>query len=58
MIGPTGKPLEGYFHQDASQQVESLRDAMLNYNDLLQREGKIEPPPLVPLETPPAAGAE
>ncbi len=45
MVGPTGDPLEGYFKKDPNVQVEALTDAMLNYNQLLQREGKIEPPP-------------
>ncbi len=53
MIGPTGDPLKGYFkigkQEDADTQVRALRDAMLNYNQLLQSQGKIEAPP------PPAA---
>jgi hypothetical protein len=45
MVGPTGNPLEGYFDKKPDVQVEAIRDAMLNYNELLQRAGVIAPPP-------------
>jgi hypothetical protein len=53
MAGPTAAPLDGYFNKNPNQQVESLRDAILNFNELLQREGKIEPPPPGPPVTVP-----
>lgn len=58
MVGPTGDPLAGYFHKDPSVQVKALRDAMLNYNELLQRVGKIEPPPPEQPAATPATGQE
>jgi mono/diheme cytochrome c family protein len=55
MVGPTSAPLEGYFNQNSDAQVEAIRDAMLNFNQLLESQGKIEPPP--PTALPPVAGA-
>jgi hypothetical protein len=54
MAGPSGAPLDGYFHKNPDIQVKALRDALLNYIQLLQSQGKIAPPP--PPAATPAAG--
>ncbi|MCA9073314.1 MAG: hypothetical protein KDA84_30530, partial [Planctomycetaceae bacterium] len=45
MVGPTAAAEPAYFNGNPTMQVQALRDAMLNYNLLLQENGKIEPPP-------------
>lgn len=45
MVGPTAAAEPEYFNGNPTIQVQALRDAMLNYNQLLQEDGKIEPPP-------------
>ena len=45
MPAPQTKPQEGYFGKDPVLQTNALRDALINYNHLIQSEGKIEPPP-------------
>lgn len=45
MVGPTAAPEPDYFNGDPNIQVQALRDAILNFNKLLEEDGKIEPPP-------------
>ena len=58
MVAPTSAPLDGYFKNDPNKQVEALRDAMLNYNQLLQNHGKVEPPEPVPPVATPGTGTQ
>ena len=45
MPAPHTKPQKGYFGDDPEQQTTALRDALINYNRLIQKDGVIKAPP-------------
>ncbi len=48
MPAPHTKPQKGYFGDDPERQTTALRDALINYNRLIQTEGVIKAPPPEP----------
>ena len=45
MLAPSTNTTEGYFKKDPEWQVRGLRDAIMNYDHLLQEQGIVEAPP-------------
>ncbi len=45
MLAPSTNTTEGYFKKDPEWQVSGLRDAIMNYDLLLQERGTVEAPP-------------
>jgi hypothetical protein len=56
---PGKKNLEELFGGDGNQQTIAVRDALLNYHRLMERDGRIVyDPPMAPMPKPPSGAAQ